>query len=152
MPRGDGTGPGGLGRGRGRGIGRRMGRGMGRGRGMGVDAGFAQESFPEPQTQTKPQTRDDEPVMLKQQTQTIGHQMQQVQERVGRLSDDSKIKDCGMTAKVDVKTCMGCGFCVGTCPIGAMELIDDVAVVDVENCTGCGACVDACPNGAISLV
>ena len=56
-----------------------------------------------------------------------------------------------MPAVVDSNTCSGCGACVDTCPVEAIEMKDDIAVVDSDTCTDCGACVDACPVEAIAL-
>jgi len=54
-------------------------------------------------------------------------------------------------ALVDSNLCSGCGICVDSCPVSAIEMMDSVAKVDPEKCTGCGICVDACPVQAISL-
>ena len=56
-----------------------------------------------------------------------------------------------MPAKVNKDTCIGCGACVGVCPVEAIKLEDDgKAVVDEGVCIDCGACVATCPVGAIS--
>jgi len=56
-----------------------------------------------------------------------------------------------MPAKVNKDTCIGCGACVGVCPVEAIKLEDDgKAVVDENVCIDCGACVATCPVGAIS--
>lgn len=56
-----------------------------------------------------------------------------------------------MPAKVDADTCTGCSACVDSCPVSAIEMVNDKAVVDANTCTDCGACVDACPVEAISM-
>ncbi|MFW5859585.1 MAG: indolepyruvate ferredoxin oxidoreductase subunit alpha [Planctomycetota bacterium] len=56
-----------------------------------------------------------------------------------------------MPAKVDPDTCTGCTACVDTCPVNAIEMVNDKAVVDANTCTDCGACVDACPVEAITM-
>jgi ferredoxin len=53
-------------------------------------------------------------------------------------------------ANVNKDTCIGCGVCEASCPIGAIKLVDGKAVVDTNKCTGCGACVGSCPVSAIT--
>jgi len=60
------------------------------------------------------------------------------------------IKLGGNTMKVDRETCIGCGACVGTCPVNAISIVDDKASIDPEICISCGACADMCPVNAIS--
>ena len=56
-----------------------------------------------------------------------------------------------MTAIVDRETCSGCGDCVDSCPVEAIEIKDEIAVVDADECTDCEACVDTCPTESISM-
>lgn len=56
-----------------------------------------------------------------------------------------------MPAVVNQDTCTGCGECVASCPLDAIEMKDDKAFVDPDTCGDCGACVDVCPVGAISM-
>ncbi|MBI2877306.1 MAG: 4Fe-4S binding protein [Candidatus Tectomicrobia bacterium] len=51
--------------------------------------------------------------------------------------------------KVNQDDCTGCGTCVDTCPVGAIELKDNVADIDPDTCTECKSCVEACPLEAI---
>ncbi len=55
-----------------------------------------------------------------------------------------------MSVVIDKETCVGCGACVPTCPVDALEMVDDKADVNDE-CIECGTCLDACPVEAISL-
>lgn len=48
--------------------------------------------------------------------------------------------------------CAGCGECVGTCPAGALTLVDGRVAVDRERCLLCGYCGAACPEMAIKIV
>lgn len=56
-----------------------------------------------------------------------------------------------MAVKIDKDSCVGCSACIGTCPVEALEMIDDKAVVNEDTCIDCGACVDSCPVGAITM-
>lgn len=47
--------------------------------------------------------------------------------------------------------CIGCGACVDTCPVSALEIVDDKCKCDENACAECGACVDVCPVNALSL-
>ncbi len=52
----------------------------------------------------------------------------------------------------DPDLCDGCGICADErCPVGALSMVEELAVVDGERCIGCGLCVTGCPNGAMSL-
>ena len=56
-----------------------------------------------------------------------------------------------MAAKVNVDTCVGCGACEGSCPVGAITMNDGKSTVDEGKGVECGACVSSCPVEAISL-
>jgi ferredoxin len=54
---------------------------------------------------------------------------------------------------VDVRVadgCVGCGTCLESCFVEAIELVDGQAVIGDE-CRGCGRCVEACPNKVITI-
>lgn len=51
--------------------------------------------------------------------------------------------------KVDPAICTGCRLCIDTCPMDAIELVDDVAKINEDKCSNCRACESECPVGAI---
>ncbi|MDR3249536.1 MAG: 4Fe-4S binding protein [Mycoplasmataceae bacterium] len=54
-------------------------------------------------------------------------------------------------AKVDTKSCIGCGACISVCPKGAIRLVNGKSMIDLKKCIGCGACTNVCPVEAIDL-
>ena len=46
-------------------------------------------------------------------------------------------------------SCISCGSCSDSCPVGAISQGDTTYVVDAGACIDCGACEGACPMGAI---
>lgn len=50
---------------------------------------------------------------------------------------------------IDKEKCVGCGACVGACPVSAISMGDDgKAVIYGEKCISCGTCTAVCPVGA----
>ena len=51
---------------------------------------------------------------------------------------------------IDQNTCVGCGACVGTCPVNAISFnAAGKAEINQDVCIKCGACAGVCPVGAI---
>lgn len=48
--------------------------------------------------------------------------------------------------------CLGLGSCARSCPFGAIEIINGLAVVHQELCVGCGKCAETCPRKLIKIV
>ena len=46
-------------------------------------------------------------------------------------------------------SCVSCGSCASTCPVGAIHEGDSKYEVDAGSCIDCGACESSCPTGAI---
>ncbi len=73
---------------------------------------------------------------------------------IGLLSK-SKLLGDPQVAKVNIKTCVGCGKCVKVCPYQAIQgkLIRNAKKADVIEsiCQGCGVCNATCPQGSIQL-
>lgn len=56
-----------------------------------------------------------------------------------------------MPVTVDKDTCIGCGACVGVCPVSALSLDDEgKSGCDEDVCIDCHACISTCPVTAIS--
>lgn len=54
--------------------------------------------------------------------------------------------------KICATACLGGGSCVGVCPVGAIKLVDEVAVIDKTLCISCGACMNICPQHCIERI
>ena len=48
--------------------------------------------------------------------------------------------------------CLGLGSCARSCPFGAIEIVNGLAVVHKELCVGCGKCASVCPGKLIKIV
>jgi ferredoxin len=55
----------------------------------------------------------------------------------------------GVSFETDADLCTGCGDCVGECFMGALSIVDGVAVRDEALCKACGRCAAVCAVGAV---
>lgn len=55
----------------------------------------------------------------------------------------------------DPATCTLCGLCIGSCPLGALWVIESATetalVLNSAQCVGCNRCVRICPEGVLHL-
>src|SRR3972149_3612038 len=50
---------------------------------------------------------------------------------------------------VDWETCIGCGLCIGVCPLGGLSMAPEEKAPISEICVDCQACTKVCPKEAI---
>lgn len=56
-----------------------------------------------------------------------------------------------MAYVINKDTCISCGSCQGTCPVGAVAPNDEGTYsIDPDTCLSCGACATNCPVEAIT--
>ncbi|MDR1272797.1 MAG: 4Fe-4S binding protein [Clostridiales Family XIII bacterium] len=59
---------------------------------------------------------------------------------------------------LNIEKCKSCGYCVFSCPQGALELSESMnrdgynyAFADDAKCTKCGICYTVCPDGVFQI-
>jgi ferredoxin len=57
-----------------------------------------------------------------------------------------------MPAVVGEAECIGCGTCVGSCPVSVIEMTDEGKAHVNEGCIECGTCIEVCPVSCIKMV
>jgi len=67
------------------------------------------------------------------------------------LLKQDKIETKIPQAVVDEDLCSMCLMCVGTCPYGAIAVVDEKIRINEELCMGCGICAITCPSYASQL-
>lgn len=56
-----------------------------------------------------------------------------------------------MPVQVDKDLCIGCGACIGVCPVQALDFDGDGKAECTEDlCIDCQTCIGTCPVSAIS--
>ena len=54
-----------------------------------------------------------------------------------------------ISAKVCKNGCIACGKCEQICHVGAISIVNNVAVIDYSKCVSCGLCAATCPRHII---
>ena len=68
-----------------------------------------------------------------------------------RLYFYKKTKHYTDKLKIDTGKCVGCGKCVGLCPMKNLKMVDNFAKAG-DRCTMCYRCINICPKKAIALL
>lgn len=55
-----------------------------------------------------------------------------------------------MAYVIDQDTCIQCGECSNSCPVGAIAEEDGKYTINPDECLSCGVCAGTCPQEAIS--
>jgi uncharacterized protein len=66
--------------------------------------------------------------------------------REGKLEQHTE-----MVPYVHMSGCTGCGACVRTCAVTAIEIVEGKAHITPAKCTGCAQCIAVCPTKAMGI-
>lgn len=61
-----------------------------------------------------------------------------------RFKGAAVVKACGVS-------CIACRMCEKQCEVGAIKVIDNLAVIDYDLCNGCGKCIEVCKRGVLKM-
>jgi ferredoxin len=71
---------------------------------------------------------------------------------ISRFGYPNMVVTSNYIAESNAETCSGCGTCAETCPIKAIELLDDNSPeIDSSICIGCGVCALKCETESMKL-
>ena len=70
---------------------------------------------------------------------------------MGCSSKKSKLRQHhGQHPRIDIEKCQGCAVCADWCPTDSIT-VDEKAVIDKGTCIGCGECIATCLMGAVEF-
>jgi len=56
-----------------------------------------------------------------------------------------------MKIVINKDACIGCGACINTCPMEAIQMLNKVAKINDQKCIKCKACITVCMLDAITV-
>lgn len=89
-------------------------------------------------------------------TKTCPNKLITLEKKVKKVIVTCSNKDKGaVTRKICTNGCIGCKRCERVCPMGAVKVVDNVAVIDQSKCEDCpdfGICAKSCTSGCLIIV
>jgi heterodisulfide reductase subunit A len=73
--------------------------------------------------------------------------------RAGTVLFKDKLVTSPLVAEINENTCVGCQGCLGMCPYGAINYLEEKRICKVNTvlCKGCGNCASTCPSQSVQL-